>query len=43
MSSLVECLPRIDRAMVRAEAERRFSDLAIVGAYESLYRRMLAA
>jgi glycosyltransferase involved in cell wall biosynthesis len=40
MSALVARLPEIDRAAVRAEAERRFSDAAIIGAYERLYRRL---
>ncbi len=43
MSALVARLPDIDRAAVRAEAERRFSDAAIIGAYEALYRRLAAA
>ena len=43
MSALVARLPEIDRAAVRAEAERRFSDAAIIGAYEALYRRLAAA
>jgi glycosyltransferase involved in cell wall biosynthesis len=42
MAVLVGRLREIDRAVVRAEAERRFSDTAIVGAYEELYRRMCA-
>jgi glycosyltransferase involved in cell wall biosynthesis len=42
MAALVGRLREIDRAAVRAEAERRFSDTAIVGAYEDLYRRMAA-
>ena len=40
MSALVGRLPEIDRTAVRAEAERRFSDAAIIGAYERLYRRL---
>ena len=36
MSALVGRLPEIDRAAVRAEAERRFSDAAIISAYEAL-------
>src|SRR5207244_6898163 len=40
MAALVACLPKIDRAVVRAEAERRFSDAAIVGQYEHLYEQM---
>ena len=43
MSALVARLPEIDRAAVRAEAERRFSDIAVVAAYEQLYERMIAA
>jgi len=43
MSALVGRLPEIDRGAVRAEAERRFSDAAIIGAYEALYRRLAAA
>ena len=42
MAALVGRLGEIDRAVVRAEAERRFSDTTIVGAYEDLYRRMAA-
>jgi glycosyltransferase involved in cell wall biosynthesis len=42
MSALVGRLSDIDRTVVRAEAERRFSDTAIVAAYEDLYRRMAA-
>jgi glycosyltransferase involved in cell wall biosynthesis len=42
MAALVGRLHEIDRAAVRAEAERWFSDTAIVGAYEDLYRRMAA-
>jgi glycosyltransferase involved in cell wall biosynthesis len=40
MGRLVSRLPEIDRGTVRAEAERRFSDSAIVAEYESLYQRM---
>lgn len=40
MAALVARLPEIDRAAVRAEAERRFSDTAVVGAYEALYERL---
>jgi hypothetical protein len=40
MAALVSRLPEIDRAVVRAEAERRFSDAAIAGEYEQLYRRL---
>jgi glycosyltransferase involved in cell wall biosynthesis len=43
MAELVGRLPEIDRRIVRSEAERRFSDRAIVEAYESLYKRMAAA
>jgi glycosyltransferase involved in cell wall biosynthesis len=43
MSTLVARLPELDRATVRAEAERRFSDAAIIGAYERLYQRLGAA
>jgi glycosyltransferase involved in cell wall biosynthesis len=43
MTALVARLPEIDRATVRAEAERRFSDQAIAGEYEGLYRRMIGA
>jgi glycosyltransferase involved in cell wall biosynthesis len=43
MSALVGRLPEIARAAVRAEAERRFSDAAIISAYEALYQRMAAA
>ncbi len=42
MSALVARLPEIDRAVVRAEAERRFSDTAIATEYEGLYTRMTA-
>jgi glycosyltransferase involved in cell wall biosynthesis len=40
MAALVGRLPQIDRAAVRAEAERRFSDTAVVGEYERLYQRL---
>jgi glycosyltransferase involved in cell wall biosynthesis len=43
MSALVGRLGTIDRAAVRAEAVRRFSDTAIVGEYERLYRDLAAA
>jgi glycosyltransferase involved in cell wall biosynthesis len=43
MIALVGQLPTIDRGVVRAEAVRRFSDAAIVGEYERLYREMAAA
>ncbi len=43
MTALVSRLPEIDRAAVRAEAERRFSDSAIAGEYERLYQRLGAA
>ncbi len=43
MTALVARLPELDRAAVRAEAERRFSDVAIAGEYERLYRRLGAA
>jgi glycosyltransferase involved in cell wall biosynthesis len=42
MTALVARLPEIDRAAVRAEAVRRFSDVAIAGDYEALYRRLAA-
>jgi glycosyltransferase involved in cell wall biosynthesis len=42
MSALVARLPELDRAVVRAEAERRFSDTAIAAEYEGLYTRMTA-
>jgi glycosyltransferase involved in cell wall biosynthesis len=37
MVDAVRRLPEIDRAVCRAEAERRFSTEAIVDDYESLY------
>ena len=43
MTALVARLPEIDRAAVRAEAERRFSDTAIAADYEQLYRRLGAS
>jgi hypothetical protein len=43
MSALVARLPEIDRMTVRAEAVRRFSDVAITTEYETLYRRMIEA
>ena len=43
MAALVPRLPEIDRATVRAEAERRFSDTAIAREYERLYTRLAAA
>ena len=42
MTVLTGRLAEIDRAVVRAEAEARFSDRAIVGAYQRLYERMCA-
>jgi glycosyltransferase involved in cell wall biosynthesis len=42
MANCVRRLSEIDRVAVRADAVRRFSDRAIVDAYESLYRRMAA-
>jgi len=42
MTALVAQLPRIDRRIVRSEAERRFSDRAIVADYERLYQRLCA-
>ena len=42
MTALVARLPEIDRAVVRAEAERRFSDTAIASQYERLYLRLVA-
>jgi len=43
MAALVPQLTTIDRAAVRAEAMRRFSEAAVVGAYERLYQRLAAA
>jgi len=42
MCALVARLPEIDRAVVRREAERRFSDTAIAGEYHRLYERLAA-
>lgn len=42
MCACVRRLGEIDRSFCRAEAERRFSDRAIVDAYENLYQRMLS-
>jgi glycosyltransferase involved in cell wall biosynthesis len=41
MSAYVPKLPTINRRDCRAEAERRFSDTAIITEYEQLYQRML--
>lgn len=41
MAGAVDRLGAIDRAVCRAEAERRFSTDAIVGEYEALYRSLL--
>ena len=40
MTALVARLPEIDRTVVRREAERRFSDRAVVAEYERLYERL---
>ena len=40
MTALVARLPEIDRATVRAEAERRFSDIAIARRLAHLYPRL---
>ena len=40
MAVLVGQLDQIDRHRCRDEAERRFSDGAVVDAYEGLYREM---
>jgi glycosyltransferase involved in cell wall biosynthesis len=40
MTALVARLPELDRAAVRAEAERRFSDRAIAGEYVRLYEQL---
>jgi len=40
MTALVARLPELDRAAVRVEAERRFSDVAITMEYERLYREL---
>jgi glycosyltransferase involved in cell wall biosynthesis len=42
MAALVGRLGEIDRRVVRAEAERRFSDRAVIAEYERLYERMCA-
>ncbi len=42
MAALVGRLPALSRAACRREGERRFSDEAIVDAYERLYQEMLA-
>ena len=42
MTELVGRLPELDRKTVRLEAERRFSDQAVVKEYQSLYRRMVS-
>jgi glycosyltransferase involved in cell wall biosynthesis len=42
MCALVARVPELDRAVVRAEAERRFSDTAIAAEYETLYARLAA-
>jgi glycosyltransferase involved in cell wall biosynthesis len=42
MTESVRKLPTIDRRVCRAEAERRFSDDAIVTEYEKLYRNEVA-
>jgi|KBSMisStaDraftv2_1062788.scaffolds.fasta_scaffold229586_1 glycosyltransferase involved in cell wall biosynthesis len=43
MAALVSRLPELDRGVVREEAVRRFSDAAIAGEYEQLYRRLAAS
>jgi glycosyltransferase involved in cell wall biosynthesis len=43
MTDLVRRLPSIDRAAVRAEAVRRFSDTAVIDEYERLYSELRAA
>ena len=43
MADAVRCLPRIDRAACRADAERRFSRRAITNDYEDLYQRLIHA
>jgi glycosyltransferase involved in cell wall biosynthesis len=40
MTALVPRLPELDRAVVRAEAERRFSDRAVAGEYVRLYEQL---
>jgi glycosyltransferase involved in cell wall biosynthesis len=42
MAALVHRLPELDRRVVRHEAERRFSDGAVVADYERLYHHMCA-
>jgi glycosyltransferase involved in cell wall biosynthesis len=42
MVSAIARLGEIDRARCRAEAERRFSPLAMARAYENLYQRLLS-
>ncbi len=41
MAAQIERLPELDRRECRREAERRFSDQAIVEEYEKLYSRLL--
>jgi glycosyltransferase involved in cell wall biosynthesis len=41
MAAAITELPSIARVECRAEAERRFSDAAIVSAYEDLYAAVL--
>ena len=43
MAACVGRLGSIDRSICRAEAERRFSDEAVIGAYMNLYMRALAS
>ncbi len=43
MAEAVGRVPALSRASCRADAEARFSDTAIVGAYEALYRERIAA
>ena len=43
MADLVRCLATVDRAAVRAEAVRRFSDCAVIDEYERVYRYVKAA
>ena len=40
MAGCVDRLAAIDRAVVRAEAVRRFSDEAVASAYERVYERV---
>jgi glycosyltransferase involved in cell wall biosynthesis len=40
MTALVARLPELDRAVVRAEAERRFSDRTVAGEYVRLYEQL---